>query len=212
MSNKYSRNFAIVLLAVILQSGSFSVDAYLPNSASRGAFRQRLSCFSPVPSSPSSLASSTTDTTTRTDFSTFANSLESDFDDEKDDPMRSSASTTKNNDNEKPWQAKLDDLFDPTTNLADRQILLSELLTSNDKIRDDVLDALTNRKVRDKNIISSRSRCAVLCRAVTLLQRTNSIRQACRNRTDWAKESLFLTQFGASRLASAEFLYCLHAC
>lgn len=147
MSNKYSRNFAIVLLAVILQSGSFSVDAYLPNIASRGAFRQRLSCFSPVPSSPSSLASSTTDTTTRTDFSTFANSLESDFDDEKDDPMRSSASTTKNNDNEKPWQAKLDDLFDPTTNLADRQILLSELLTSNDKIRDDVLDALTNRKI-----------------------------------------------------------------
>ena len=147
----YSRNFAIVLLAVILQSGSFSVDAYLPASASRGAaFRPRLSSFS---LSPSSLASSTTDTTTSTDFSTFANSLESDFDEDTDDAMRSSASTTKINDNEKPWQAKLDDLLDPTTNLADRQILLSELLTSNDKIRDDVLDALTNRKVRDKNRI-----------------------------------------------------------
>ena len=60
--------------------------------------------------------------------------------------MRASASTTY--DNEKPWQAKLDDLLDPGTNLADRQIILSELLTSNDKIRDDVLDALTNRKVR----------------------------------------------------------------
>lgn len=141
----YSRNFAIVLLAVILQSGSFSVDAYLPASASRGAaFRPRLSSFS---LSPSSLASSTTDTTTSTDFSTFANSLESDFDEDTDDAMRSSASTTKINDNEKPWQAKLDDLLDPTTNLADRQILLSELLTSNDKIRDDVLDALTNRKI-----------------------------------------------------------------
>jgi len=146
MSNmNYSRNFAIVLLAVILQSGSFSVDAYLPASASRGAaFRPRLSSFS---LSPSSLASSTTDTTTSTDFSTFANSLESDFDEDTDDAMRSSASTTKSNDNEKPWQAKLDDLLDPTTNLADRQILLSELLTSNDKIRDDVLDALTNRKI-----------------------------------------------------------------
>lgn len=93
------------------------------------------------------MASSSTDTSTTTDFSTFANSLESDFDDDLDDPMRASASTTKSNDDEKPWQAKLDDLLDPSANLADRQILLSELLTSNDKIRDDVLDALTNRKI-----------------------------------------------------------------
>ncbi len=65
------------------------------------------------------------------------------MDDENDvdEPVRTSASA------DKPWQAKLDDLLDPATNLADRQILLSELLTSNDQIRDDVLDALTNRKV-----------------------------------------------------------------
>jgi len=144
MSNNNSRNFAIVLLASILQSGSFSVDAYLPTSRSTRAFQRRLSFVSPA--SPSS-ALATSSSTTSTDFSTFANSLESDFDDDRDDPMRESASTTENNDNEKPWQAKLDDLLDPATNLADRQILLSELLTSNDKIRDDVLDALTNRKI-----------------------------------------------------------------
>ena len=65
--------------------------------------------------------------------------------------MRESASTTKNDNDEKPWQAKLDALLDPAANLADRQILLSELLTSNEKIRDDVMDALTNRRVRCKS-------------------------------------------------------------
>jgi len=137
MTKNNSKIFAIVLLAAILQSGFFSVDAFLPT---------RHSCVSPA-SSSSAMASSSTDTSTTTDFSTFANSLESDFDDDLDDPMRASASTTKSNDDEKPWQAKLDDLLDPSANLADRQILLSELLTSNDKIRDDVLDALTNRKI-----------------------------------------------------------------
>lgn len=131
-----------MLLAVILQSGSYSADAYVQNAAAFG-----LRPF--VASSSSSLAMSTTTTTSTptTDFSTFANSLEADFEDDRDDTMRESASTSKSNDKEKPWQAKLDDLLDPTTNLADRQILLSELLTSNDKIRDDVLDALANRKI-----------------------------------------------------------------
>ena len=134
-----SKKSAILLLVAILNP---SVDAYLPSSStSTGAFRRRLS-------GGFVLASSSTTTTTSADFSTFANSLESDLDDDFDDnasndPMRGSAATA-----DKPWQAKLDDLLDPSTNLADRQILLSELLTSNDKIRDDVLDALTNRKVR----------------------------------------------------------------
>lgn len=140
MSNK-SICFAIVLVAMILQSA----DAYLTPKSTTTAFRRRLSCASPV-SSSSGLASSTS-ATTSADFSTFANSLESDIDDDGDDAMRASASTTASYDIEKPWQAKLDDLLDPATNLADRQIILSELLTSNDKIRDDVLDALTNRKI-----------------------------------------------------------------
>lgn len=141
MSCNSSRHFSILLLAAILQSGS--VAAYIPTGVRTSAFRRRTACFSPMPTSH--LASSSS--TTSTDFSTFANSLESDFDDDGDDPMRESASTTKNDNDEKPWQAKLDALLDPAANLADRQILLSELLTSNEKIRDDVMDALTNRRI-----------------------------------------------------------------
>jgi len=48
---------------------------------------------------------------------------------------------------EQPWQAKLEDLIDPQTNLADRQILMSELLNANDEIRDSVLDAVSSRKI-----------------------------------------------------------------
>jgi len=48
---------------------------------------------------------------------------------------------------EQPWQAKLEDLLDLQTNLADRQILMSELLNSNDEIRESVLDALASRKI-----------------------------------------------------------------
>ena len=150
-----------MLLAVILQSGSYSADAYVQNAAAFG-----LRPF--VASSSSSLAMSTTTTTSTptTDFSTFANSLEADFEDDRDDTMRESASTSKSNDKEKPWQAKLDDLLDPTTNLADRQILLSELLTSNDKIRDDVLDALANRKVCYEIFVCSGRNTTVAWRGV----------------------------------------------
>jgi hypothetical protein len=48
---------------------------------------------------------------------------------------------------EKKWQAKLEDLLDPQTNMAERQILMSELLSSNDEIRESVLDAIASRKV-----------------------------------------------------------------
>ena len=48
---------------------------------------------------------------------------------------------------ETPWQAKLDDLLNPSTNAADRQILVSELLMSNADIQESVKEALVNRKV-----------------------------------------------------------------
>jgi len=134
-------------------------------------------------SSSSSSSSSVEDT----NFSTFADSLESDLSDDDDDgnnknnksaslsastsatSSRTVGSATKmknrntidgnsnsasstptstfGGDEGQPWQTKLDKLLDPKTNLADRQLFLSELLTSNDKIRDSVLDALTNRKL-----------------------------------------------------------------
>jgi hypothetical protein len=66
------------------------------------------------------------------DFSAFADSLEA----EPPTPEE-----------EQPWQAKLEDLMNPTTNVADRQVLLSELLSLNGEIRESVMDALGSRKV-----------------------------------------------------------------
>eukprot|EP00980_Cylindrotheca_fusiformis_P008085 scaffold1722_cov120-Cylindrotheca_fusiformis.AAC.15 len=86
---------------------------------------------------------------------------------------------------EKSWQAKLEDLLAPQTNLADvryqtvafvskeknqltfsmvslwflqRQILLSDLLNSNEAIRESVLDAFATRKVRKQEMLTKPSR------------------------------------------------------
>jgi len=80
---------------------------------------------------PSALQSSTA--TNDAAFSAFADSLE----EEPEEVV------TK----EKPWQAKLDDLLNPSTNPAEKQILLSELLNSNEQIRESVMDALAKRKI-----------------------------------------------------------------
>lgn len=48
------------------------------------------------------------------------------------------------------WQERLESLLDPSTPLAQRQILMSELLSSNQDIRDSVSEALRDRKVRKK--------------------------------------------------------------
>ena len=81
--------------------------------------------------------------TTRDDaaFSAFANSLE------EDPEIPSSKAKVK------PWQSKLEDLLDPKTNAADRQVLLSELLNSNDQIRESVMDALASKKVRNSVLL-----------------------------------------------------------
>jgi hypothetical protein len=65
-------------------------------------------------------------------FSAFADSLEEQFDD-------TNGSST--------WQAKIDSLLDPSTPLASRQLLLSELLAANQEIRDSVQAALATGKV-----------------------------------------------------------------
>mmetsp|Transcript_2464 Transcript_2464/g.5740 ORF Transcript_2464/g.5740 Transcript_2464/m.5740 type:complete len:500 (-) Transcript_2464:103-1602(-) len=150
VQSSHTRTIAVAILAaVLLQSGTSPADAYLPSGRSTAATfgRHRGSWSSSTSSSSSSRPMSTISASTSTDFSSFADSLESDLDDDgRDNPARTSASSATAS-AEKPWQAKLDDLLDPSTNLADRQILVSELLTSNDKIRDDVLDALANRKI-----------------------------------------------------------------
>ena len=145
-------NFYIALFVAVLQSGCSNSYVFQKTST---AFRQR-----PL-SRVSTLASAVEDT----NFSSFADSLE--LSDDADSKTTSSSSTAtitkdknvfidinKNDDvDEKSWQTKLDELLLPTTNLAERQILLSELLNSNEKIRDSVLDALTNRKVRCRSIV-----------------------------------------------------------
>ena len=146
-------NFYIALFVAVLQSGCSNSYVFQKTITT---FRQR-----PVSRVVSTLAASAVEDT---NFSSFADSLE--LSDDADSKKTSSSSSTvttitkeknvfidinKNDDDmddEKSWQTKLEELLLPTTNLAERQILLSELLNSNEKIRDSVLDALTNRKVR----------------------------------------------------------------
>lgn len=88
-------------------------------------------------------------------FSTFADSLDSDLNGVESSGVTTLMSSSTKKSYETPnesskslsWQSKLDRLVDPSTNLADRQILLSELINSNSEIRDSVFDALTTRKL-----------------------------------------------------------------
>ncbi|KAG7372014.1 SOUL heme-binding domain containing protein [Nitzschia inconspicua] len=91
------------------------------------------------------LYSSTSVRSSEADFSAFADSL--DMDDDQVASTSSSSVTTSSTAFEKPWQAKLEELLDPMTSGAQRQILLSELLNANEKIRESVMDALTNRRI-----------------------------------------------------------------
>lgn len=76
-------------------------------------------------------ADSTTSSSS-TSFAAFANSL-----DEKQQQQKQDES----------WQERLEMLLDPLTPLAQRQILLSELMASNQDIRQSVTDALRERNI-----------------------------------------------------------------
>ena len=90
-----------------------------------------------------------TETSNDAAFSAFADALEDgEQQDERQAPSSPSSSSTAQK--TKSWQAKLEDLLDPATNMADRQMLLSELLNSNQAIRESVLDALAKREVSKK--------------------------------------------------------------
>ena len=109
----------------------------------------------------SSLSSSPLFSTTEDAFSAFAESLDEDdlFNDSSASTASSSstpstsASPFQTNQDayaEKTWQESIEQLLDPTTPLAKRQILLADLVNSNENIRDDVLEALRERKVREE--------------------------------------------------------------
>lgn len=84
-------------------------------------------------------------------FSAFAESLDEDdlFNDNESRSKSNAFQDSKTDDmyNKKTWQENVEALLDPTTPLAKRQILLTDLLNSNENIRDDVLTALRERKV-----------------------------------------------------------------
>jgi hypothetical protein len=79
-------------------------------------------------------ADSTTSSSS-TSFAAFANSL-----DEKQQQQQQQKQ-------DESWQERLEMLLDPLTPLAQRQILLSELMASNQDIRQSVRDALRYRNV-----------------------------------------------------------------
>jgi hypothetical protein len=58
---------------------------------------------------------------------------------------------TKSTAEESSWQENLDLLFAPDTSVAERQIVLYDLLSSGDKIQESVRTALKERKVRIHN-------------------------------------------------------------
>jgi len=92
---------------------------------------------------------STTSKNTEDAFSAFAESLDEDDLFSENDTNGKSSSSSRSNDiySEATWQESLEQLLDPTTPPAKRQILLTDLLNSNENIREDVLVALRERKI-----------------------------------------------------------------
>jgi hypothetical protein len=122
----------VAVAAVALAVKSLSVGAFtVPTTTTRSRTQNRPS-FQLASSAPSDDAA----------FSSFAASLEQDSD---------QASNNNNNNNIQPvstWKNDLDEILNPTTAQARRQILVSQLLTANAEIRASVEAALRDRKVR----------------------------------------------------------------
>jgi hypothetical protein len=126
MNLKYNSSSTLLALYVLSMT-----------SSSASAF----TTFSPA-QRPSFAIGSTT-SKTEDAFSAFADSLD------EDELFNDNSSSSDSNDiyAEKTWQESVEQLLDPTTPLAKRQILLTDLLNSNDDIREDVLAALKDRKI-----------------------------------------------------------------
>ena len=123
-----------------IESSSFTALAFAPSSSSSTSSNMRRIV------SKSRISSTQTDSETNDAFSAFAESI--DENDIFDDTASGAGSAGK----AVTWQESLEMLLDPGTPAAKRQILLSDLLNSNDDIRNDVQNALKEKKV-----------CNVLC-------------------------------------------------
>lgn len=110
--------------------------------------------------SPKQILFSSSSTDLDDDFASFADSLEQDALKNQPKQQRGSSSSqlsakrssrrSQNKPVEKTWQADLEQLLDPTTSAAERQILFSDLMNANAEIRSSVEAALRERKVRPK--------------------------------------------------------------
>jgi hypothetical protein len=133
---------AILLLSTVLSTANVGCHGYIPSSSSstsRTLWTTTSRAQTGVGSALHLSSSTTKKKSTEDAFSAFANSLE-------EEPVTGVGAAEKTKKG-KPWQTKLEDLLDPSTNMADRQVLLSELMSSNEDIRDSVMDALTKREV-----------------------------------------------------------------
>mmetsp|Transcript_14787 Transcript_14787/g.21871 ORF Transcript_14787/g.21871 Transcript_14787/m.21871 type:complete len:179 (-) Transcript_14787:672-1208(-) len=124
------------LLALVCALPQFS-EAFTPSSISSTSWRIPFSAVTPLQSTTNHKEAAPESDAA---FSAFAESLDEDslFDDENDNSGFDEQTT---------WQESLESLLDPTTPLAKRQILLSDLLNANENIQKSVQEALTERKV-----------------------------------------------------------------
>jgi hypothetical protein len=154
---------ALSLLAALALTGeSESVHAFTLQTT---ALRTKNTCFALLAASSSSARPSISDDAA---FANFADSLEQDsssaaaskaaastasakasastFSTNKryNNPVRMTADSSSSS---STWKSDLDEILNPTTAQARRQILVSQLLTANAEIRMAVEDALRNRKV-----------------------------------------------------------------
>jgi hypothetical protein len=120
---------------LILYIGTTTCDAFtvLPNPR-----------FTKMPPSVSLDVSKTSEASTTTNIPDLSSGtkpvLESNIEDD-----------TKSTAEDYSWQENLDLLFAPDTSVAERQIVLYDLLSSGDKIQESVRAALKERKVRSHN-------------------------------------------------------------
>mmetsp|Transcript_3686 Transcript_3686/g.4695 ORF Transcript_3686/g.4695 Transcript_3686/m.4695 type:complete len:465 (-) Transcript_3686:448-1842(-) len=124
------------LLALVCALPQFS-EAFTPSSISSTSWRIPFSAVTPLQSTTKHKEAAPESDAA---FSAFAESLDEDslFDDENDNSGFDEQTT---------WQESLESLLDPTTPLAKRQILLSDLLNANENIQKSVQEALTERKI-----------------------------------------------------------------
>ena len=158
MQSPTTRSLVLAMVLIISQGDMSS--AFQQKQFSRFGLIRRDTASSP----PAVAVLYSTETSNDAAFSAFADALEEGEEQDDQQAYSSSSSSSTNGKSQaqnKSWQTKLEDLLDPATNMGDRQMLLTELLSSNEAIRESVLDALAKREVR--NVLQSSSIFFAIC-------------------------------------------------